>query len=182
MKRLLMTQAAFARAQGCSKGWVTALKQAGRLVMDKRGKRELVDVAASLELIAATENLTREDVAARHEAERGGEDVPKAPAEVAAQHSYQEARAKKEHYLAEQAKHEHLKQIGAHVASADVERGGMDAGTAFRAAMENLPNQISAELAGESDAERCAAMLREHIEYALKELERNLKGLVEVKG
>ena len=62
----LMKMAEFARKQGWNRSTVTRLRHAGRLVI----RDGLVDAAASLDLIAATADARRDDVAARHAAIR----------------------------------------------------------------------------------------------------------------
>lgn len=57
-----MKMAEFARKQGWNRSTVTRLRQAGRLVI----RDGLVDAVASLDLIAATADARRDDVAARH--------------------------------------------------------------------------------------------------------------------
>lgn len=62
----LMKMAEFARKQGWNRSTVTRLRHAGRLVI----RDGLVDAAASLDLIAATADPRRDDIAARHAASR----------------------------------------------------------------------------------------------------------------
>ena len=64
--RMLVKMAEFARMQGWNRSTVTRLRHAGRLVIENG----LVNVAASLDLIAATADARRDDVAARHAAAR----------------------------------------------------------------------------------------------------------------
>ncbi|WP_018875267.1 hypothetical protein [Thioalkalivibrio sp. ALJ8] len=82
-----LTRAAFARELGVNKSTVTRLAQAGRLVLDGRGR---VVVAASIQRIQATAG-GRTDVAARHAEERGrailGATAPATPAATAAEES-----------------------------------------------------------------------------------------------
>lgn len=57
-----MSQAEFARRAGYAKSYVTALKQAGRLVMTADGR---VDAAASVARIEATRDPNRDDLESR---------------------------------------------------------------------------------------------------------------------
>ena len=66
---LAVTQAEFARQCGWAKSYVTALKAAGRLVMDEFGR---VLVEASLRRIDETKDPNRADVADLQLEERGG--------------------------------------------------------------------------------------------------------------
>lgn len=77
----IATFAAFARILGVTRAWVTALRQADRLVLTPDGK--LVMVAESIARIDATRDPAKDAVAARHaagRAARGGQGGPVPPA------------------------------------------------------------------------------------------------------
>lgn len=170
-----ITQAEFARQQGWSKSYVTKLKRQGRLVFLDDGKT--VDPDASITRINATADPNRDDVrkrwAARREQDPAPADVPPSAAPAAPEGDdsthlgYQNSRALKEHYLALQAQAEYRQTIGQLVEAAGVRRAGAELGTALRAALENLPDQLAQELAVESDPERVHALLVEQVEALL---------------
>jgi len=178
-----VTQAEFARLQSWSRSHVTGLKHAGRLVMTEDGKKVLV--AASLERIEATRDPNREDVAARHAAGRNGEpemDRPPPPARPPASGgnerastTYQQSRAVKERYLALQAKAHYEKDIGKLIDVDVAKKAGFDLGALLRTSLENLQDQLSAELAPETDPAKIYTVLGEHFEHALSDISRKLK-------
>jgi len=177
------TPTAFAKRIGMSKSYITKLKADDRLVTEPKGKRWLVLVEASLAKIAASKDANRDDVVTRHAENRETEkeDVPVSPAEDKAQLSYQQSRAKNEHFkaLAQQADYE--KQIGDLVEMDQVKLGGMDIGTQVRTALENLPDQLTPLLAPESDPDRVYAILVEAFEQVLTDMADSLKKAVEVR-
>lgn len=181
----LVTQAEFARMEGKARSYITALKHAGRLVMvgDK------VDVEASRARIAATADPNRDDVALRHAADRGApnpavdtqktekitEETPESSPES---HDYQRSRAKKEHYLAEQARIEFEQQIGKLVEKSDVDAAVADVVTLFRQRLENIPYRFAPELVSK-DLDTIRAILKQEVHGALAELERELSRQIE---
>ena len=98
-----VTQAEFARLEGKARSYITALKNAGRLVMTAD---DLVDIEASRALIAATADPGRDDVAAKYAARaRELDDSPKMAAALAEQSlSIGQARADQIEWLAAAAK------------------------------------------------------------------------------
>lgn len=161
----LLTQADFARHAGYSRSRVTQLKQSGRLVME--GKRVLLE--ESLKRIAETKDPNRDDVSERH-AEARQQEPPEQPAEKLIGGDYQSARAQKEKYLALQAKADYEKAIGKLVEGADVRRAGAEIGILIRTALENMPDQLAAELAPIDDPARIHALMIEHVERILHDL------------
>ena len=165
---------AFARRLGVRPSYVTKLRQADRLVLTPDNK---VEVEASLARIEATKDPNRDDVRARHARERGqkkepglGDTVPAPNPEVAQiSESYTRARSVKERYLALQAKLDYDRAIGLVVDTAVVQAAGVEVGTALRAALENLPDQLAPLVAATADEERCRQILQDHLEAILKE-------------
>lgn len=180
------SQAEFARLHGWNRAYVTELKHRGRLVLAEDGR---VDVEASLARLAETADPAMRPVAERHAAARAG-DIPAPEAPAAASGSagsdsgegakgeapegssgaYYEARARKEHYLALQAKLDYERQAAALVERAAVRRLAVELGTVFRSALERLPDQLAAPLAAESDTERVHALLVESVEQILRDV------------
>lgn len=170
MKTLNQTE--FAAHIGVSKGYVTQLKQAGRIVMAENGK---VDVQASELLIRETEDANRDDVRARHAAERDS-DAPaqgaKKPNVKDVHHvTFSEGRAKEQHYKSLQAELEYQKTIGELVSKADMQAAVADVVTTFRQALENMPHRISAELVGK-DIDFVRSSLKQECHAVLAELSR----------
>lgn len=161
-----LTQAGFARHCGYAKSYVTALKQAGRLVMEG-GK---VNLEASLLKIEQTKDPGRDDLIQKHFNARQGQ----AGGDVELLDSYQSSRATKEKYLALQAKADYESSIGKLVEMADVRRGGAEIGIALRTSMENLEDKLPAELAPVTDPAAIHAILVEHHESVLQALSNQL--------
>lgn len=172
-----VTQAEFARILGVQRSYVTALKKAGRLVLNAIGN---VLVEESKRRIAETGDPNRDDVAARHAAARGQEvavdggkreETDDEPEADGGSHDYQKSRAKKEHYLAEQARIEFEQRTGKLVEKADVEAAVADIVTAFRQGLENMPHRTAPELVGK-DLDAIRALLKLEIHGALADMER----------
>lgn len=177
-----VTQAEFARLLGRDKAHVTRLKQAGRLVMD--GK--LVRVEESRRRIAATGGH-RPDVAARHEAARGGTDWSAAGATLEARFEAQQAievartvedwrdlRVKSEaRRMQAQADREEMERdrlAGNLIAKEDAGRAMRDIGAAIRAAMENYADQVAPLVAPVTDLDQAHAILAEQCRNVLQQV------------
>jgi len=169
-----VTQAEFARMQGWSRSHVTGLKHAGRLVTEGKGRELRVLVKESLAEIEATKDPNRDDVAKRHAEARAGDEQPAALPDDESKHSYQKSRARKEHFLSKQAEADYQKMIGELVDIGVVQKAGAELGTLLRTQLENLQDQLSAELAPETDPARIYALLGQHFEYTLTEISRKL--------
>lgn len=164
------TQAAFARRNGWARSYISELKLAGRLVLTDAG---LVEVEASLIRIGETELGTRPDVAernaqARGEPASGSQDAPGAPDEGAG--TFAEARLLERRYKALRAKLDYEQQQGLLVPAADVQTQGRQIGALMRAALQTIPDRLSAELAAETDPRRAHALLAAEIDRALANL------------
>lgn len=167
------TPTAFAKRISMSKSYVTKLKADDRLITEPKGKRWVVLVDASLARIEATRDPNRDDVAARHEADRQGGQTAAAtaaPADERVTSSYQQSRAVKERYLALQAKAQYEQDIGKLVDMDVVKKASVDLGTLLRTALENLQDRMATGLAAETDPQRIYAMLGEHFEVALTDI------------
>lgn len=160
----------YAKYKNVNRSTVTRWKQSDRLVFTDDG---LVDFRASDKRIKATEDPNRDDVRRRHAINRGDistQDDPETnESHPSGNASYQESRAKKEHYLALQAKADYEKSIGELIERAQVERDWANVAIIMRSALERIPDMISAELAAENDHIRIHAILIQNIESALKE-------------
>lgn len=158
-------QAEFARLIGVERSYVTALKKSGRLVLDAAG---LVLVEASKKRIAETADPNRDDVKLRWQQQR---QEPEAAAAPVVDHDFQQSRAKKEHYQAEQARIEYERSIGKLIERQHVDAAIADVVTTLRHALENLPHRAAADLVGK-DLDAIRALLKQEVHGALVELER----------
>lgn len=176
--------AGFARLLGVKPSAVTALKQAGRLVLTDDGKRVLVD--ASRQRLADTADPSKAGVVARHAAERAakaGQHAPEAPGadpegegqaeEVAGEGpGYQASRARREHYAALAAQRDYEVSIGKLVDASEVAAAVSQAATTLRTKLEALPDTLAPQLAALSDEAQVRATLAEAIEHTLEDLSR----------
>ena len=182
-----VSQAEFARIMGWkARSHVTAMKNAGRLVLDENGK---VLVEESKRRLEETADPNRDDVAQRHAEARGqgaadhDDKSSKSEDDYESEElrEFQTARAKKEHYLAEQARIDYEQRIGKVVERADVEAAIADLVTAFRQSLENLPHRAAPELVAK-DLDTIRAILKQEIHGALAELEREFSKRLEQIG
>lgn len=174
----LVNQSKFAEIIGVDRSYVTKLKKQDRLVVDDG----LIDVDASVQRIKDTADPNRGDVVTRWKKERGDQapEVSAEPTELPPElaeddspeeHSYQRARAKKEHFLAERARVDYLRDIGELVPIADMRAAVADVVTAFRQTLEQLPHRTGPELIGK-DLDGIRATLKQDIRAALSDMER----------
>lgn len=177
-----LTQSQFARHLGVDRAYITRLKQAGRLVMTDDGK---VKVAESEARIAATADPAKDQVAARHAAERAaavdGQNQPKTAPEddadpIAGTPDYQKARARREEANANIAEIELAERAGQLMETSAVVAVLADAGATCRSMLETLPAILAPQLATLSDDHACRQLLEEHIGSALNELSDRLGG------
>jgi len=182
----LVSQAEFSRILGCARSYVTLLKGNDRLVM----VGHQVDVQASIAKIDSTGDPNRGSVLAQQASQAKKPQVnvlEQSTASVMLEQgsianegnaSYQESRAVKEKYLALQAKAAYERNIGTLVDADGVRRLGYAMGSHLRTALENLQDQLAAELAVENNQDRIYAMLGDEFARVLDEISRTLaKGL-----
>lgn len=174
----VMTQAEYARARGITRGRVSQLKTAGRLVMTTDGK---VDVDATDQLLAAVQHPTRggdrtgareRQVSEAIAQALGDDDV--APVDQANAYDIKLARAKREHHEANLAEMRERKESGELVERKGVEHASVDAGATLRNALEQLPGKVGAQLAAEADPVKCRQLLVKEIDHALADVIENL--------
>lgn len=166
-------QSAFAGFVGWDKSHVTRLKQRGQIVVRDDG---LVDYAASLELILGNADPSR-DAQRQRAAERRPEPPARPPLDDGAPPegessdamAYATARARKEHWQAEQARIDYERSIGTLVPRVDVEAAIDDASAVFRSALDNLPHRVAPELVGQ-EVDTIRAILRGEVQAVLQEL------------
>ena len=168
---MLVSQAKFALLQGQSRSYITALKQAGRLVMvgDK------VNVEASRAKIAVTADPNRDDVAQRWAEQRpqpsavNPENSQNSADKIG--NSYQAARAVKEKFAAMTAKLDYERAIGKLIERIAVESAIEDVTSVIRQALEQMPHRTAPELVGK-DLDAIRATLKQEIHTALADMER----------
>ena len=177
----------FARLLGGVKpGYVSQLKRDGRLVMAEDGKR--VRVAESLQLIKDTRDPSKVGAVRRHAAARAAEtSAPAAPppetddpADDALDglgRTFHEARARREHYQALEAKRAYEVAIGKVVDAREVANVVSGAVVTLRTRLESLPDLLAPQMVGLPDEGRARALLAEAIEHALDEASRQFSAL-----
>lgn len=174
-----LTQTEFAKHLGVQKSYVTALKQAGRLVFGDGGR---VDVAASIARIEATRSPDKQGVADRHAQARGAA-LPAAEQEEGEEEGadaapgnpdYQKARARKEEANASRAEIALLKESGSLYEAAEVDSAAADAGVTFRSALESMGATLAPLLAGISDEHEIRRAIDDYVQHALGELSHRL--------
>jgi hypothetical protein len=168
----LITQAEFASLENKARSYITALKNAGRLVMEG----DKVNVEASRARIKETADPNRDDVKTRWEADRqkpnpAVDDQNAANSADKIGNSYQAARAVKEKFAAMTAKLEYERAIGKLVEKSEVAAAVEDVASVFRQTMENLPYRAASELINK-DLDAIRATLKQEIHSALSEMDR----------
>lgn len=181
----LATQAQFAVIAGVRPSYVTALKKAGRLVLDDSGK---VRVDDSLAKIEATRDPAKAAVAARHAEGRGAPAfavaaLPAPPAEEGAGEpeptstGYTYWRERTERAKALAAERENKLADGQLLPADDVAAQVSNAITILRNGLERLPDILGPQLAAEQSEGRCRGVVAEAVELQLAEVSRRLSGL-----
>lgn len=170
------SQAEFAAILGVRRSYVTALKQAGRLVLDADGK---VRVAESMARIEATRDPAKAAVAARHAEARGAavaaaiepepEPAPE-PEPSSAGYSYWRERTERAKALA--AERENAVAEGKLLPADDVAAQVAHALTVLRQGLERLPDTLGPQLAAEQSEARCRGLVAEAVELLLQDTSR----------
>lgn len=165
-------QVQFAALLGCDKSHITRLKQQGRLVMVGEGRNALVDIEASKARIAATEG-GRDDVAARHAAEKGQEAKKPDESRVSAQ-------TRKEMAQADIAEMERDQLRGKLIERELVEQALADVVAFARQGFENFPHRVAAQLVGK-DFDQIMATLKQEVQGMIGDMHRDAgKALAEL--
>jgi hypothetical protein len=149
------SQADFARLHGWGRSYVTALKHAGRLVLNDGGQ---VDVQASLARIQATTERPEQASA------------PAVPPAVRVD------RDRKEFYDAENARLDLEERLGKLVRADQVLEAVADAGALFASQLDSLPDRLAPQIAAlGSDEARIRALLVDTLESARHDLVTRLR-------
>lgn len=171
----------FAVIYGCKEGYVTALKQAGRLVLTEDGKR--IRVAESLALIEATRDPAHLGVAERHAAERAAKAQQEEPAGDESEDAFDaeeprssdakrrtKAIADKAETDAANARIDLDLRLGTLYVAAETDNYLSAAAVQLRTTLERLPDTLAPQLAALTDETRVRALLWDEIAHALEEL------------
>lgn len=179
----------FARLLDVSPGYVTELKQAGRLVLTDAG-RVLVD--ASRARIRDTADPAKDAVRARHAAARAQDcapdvDPPAGDATTDATDYADPIAVRRARALAERAEADARKalreeqvELGQLLQAADVEHALRGAIATLRNGLENLPAILAPQVAAEADEAKCRVLVTDAIEHALEELSRQFAAIGKV--
>lgn len=162
-----VTRTEFARLRGFKPSYVTELAKAGRLVLSDDGKR--VKVAESVARIEATRDPSKQAVADRHAANRGAAPARDETPETE-ELRYQDARAKREHFMALQAELDYRKAARELLEAGEVVGALSDVLTVLRNRFESMPDVLAPQLAAEMEEQKIRAMLADEVEIALGEV------------
>lgn len=188
-----MSKAEYADSRGWSRPYVSKLAKQGRLVLSEDGKRVFAEESDAL--IARTRDPSKDAVAERHQRDRVATHVdrfvqptegdtpdsaapgaPKADADAgvpkSTEHNYQNARARREHYLARLAEMEALREEGSLAAVEDIRNAAFATARMLRDLLLGLPKQIGPELAAISDPWEVERKLTEELRRVLLDAER----------
>lgn len=193
----------FAGVLGVEPSYVTKLKQAGRLVLDARGR---VLVSASKKLIAETAG--RSDGARNHWSSKRSQkaaaaassgapvDLPEdsdtsaSSEETAASDSSAEPRTNSQTYwnrreaaARAQLREMELEERMGKLVDVEVVKGAAaNIGTMLRSALETLPDQLAPALVGMNDEGQIHAVLIEHMEAVLRDISAKLEAVGELRS
>ena len=171
----LMTPRAFAASEGYKPHYGNQLAKDGRLVFAPDGKHVLV--AESRARLQATKDPSKQGVVERHAAERAGTAdaaVPGPQAESEREltgnlYSYQDAKAKREHWAAEREHAAWRKEAGELMERGEVVAAFADAGATLRGKLEAWAAVLPPQLAGRDEA-AIRATLADQVEQLLQGL------------
>ena len=169
----LLKQNDFAKQLGVKPSYVVQLKSAGRLVINDG----MVDVDASLKLIAETADPDKVGVVERHAQEReqklNGMPSPTLDEMTGkAGSAYQQARAMKEKYFAMGAKIAYEKEVGLLLVASEVRFAVADGDTILCNRIESMFYALAPQLADERDEGKILAMMLDHWEVIRADLSR----------
>lgn len=163
----LMSPSEFARHIGRVPGYVTQLKDAGRLVME--GQK--IDAEKSIQLIEATADPSAQQVKERHQENREAK-TEQDELTGRAGSAYQQARAMREKYNALSDKMSYEKSVGLLLVAQEVKMAIASGDAIIRNRLESLPDILAPQVAAERDEQKIRAILADQIEYVLEDLSR----------
>jgi hypothetical protein len=158
-------------------GWITQLKNAGRLVMDG----DKINVEASLQRIEDTANPSFQVHADRHQLarERKAAGIIDDELNKVEFLSYQEARARRENFNNLLLEIAYLKEAGALVIWKEEEFAIANAFAIFRNKFDSLAEKLAPQLAVEKNDHKIKMMLLEEIENIFNDLHKSMKAMAE---
>lgn len=167
-----ITQKAFAQQINKAAGYVTQLKNAGRLVLDEKGK---VLAEASIKRIEETADPSKVGVVKRHAEARepqAAEEIQEIepPGNAEGDESFNYWKTKNEKLKFESAHRESLVRDGELLEVADVIAELMDANTIVRNRLEALPDILAPQIAAETDEHQVMIIVRDRVDFALSGL------------
>lgn len=167
-----LSRSAFAASQGWSPSYVTKLGKQERLVFADEAQK-LIDVGATLAMLARTEDPEKEAVRQRHAGTRADKlvqpDKVEEPEPDAADPTYWAAKARRESALAELAEHELSKKRGDLVERVRVESASFAIGRMLRDAVLGVPTQLAPQIVGMGDAFQIEHLLRAALRKVLED-------------
>jgi len=171
---LYLSKSAFAAHRGVSPGYVTKLRDQGRLVMAPDGKR--VDVAATEALLESTADPSKAAVADRHQQARIEKGVythlnPAAapPASLSVGADFQKAKAHHQFFLAKLTEDEFLKRRGELVERKAVDLAAFNTARTLRDLILGLPPKVAGELIAITDTWEMERRLTELLRSVLED-------------
>ena len=169
-----ITQKAFAEQINKAAGYVTQLKNAGRLVLDEKGK---VLAEASIKRIEETADPSKVGVVKRHaearEAQATEEIEP--PENAEGDESFNFWKTKNERLKFESAHRESQVRDGELFEVEAVKAAVMDSDAIIRNRLESMPDLLAPQLAVEDDEHKVRIILIDQIEWLLSELSKSFK-------
>jgi pyruvate/2-oxoglutarate dehydrogenase complex dihydrolipoamide acyltransferase (E2) component len=171
----LMTCAAFAKHLCQQRSYVKLLKDMGRLVMEG----DKVNVEASMALIEATKDPSKQGVVDRHQAQREAKlaDAQITVPFIAENIDYQSAKARREQANAEIAEMERDLMREKLVKLDDVKHAIAYGDAIVRNRLEALPDILAPQLCAEPNEQRVRVLLLDAIETVLSELSKTFTKL-----
>jgi hypothetical protein len=175
MSENIVTKTEFAKILNRKPSYVSELVKYGRVVLDESGKKILV--AESLKLIEESKDLTKVGVAQRH-AKARAEKTENQSAPIGTNENPikfdddSQTYWQKRHIAAKAKKAEQELELsmGLLLVADDVIKTVANAISVIRQRFESQPDRLSAQLAAESDPNRCRTMLVDDNEIFLTEL------------
>ena len=182
LKNNEVSKAEFARILGCKRSYVTQLHKADRLELSGSKvlvHESLIKIEASKDPSKQNKAIKNKEVATSTNVDASIETAPPADAEFADSSNdnptYQNARAKREHFLSLAADRDFLISAGQLVRVDELRRVAMSAGATIRSQLELMKNVLAPQLAQCADEAEVEEILSEQIENTLSELDRILR-------
>ena len=187
----VITKSEFARKINRSHQYVSALIKRGRVVLTKQDGREMVELEASLDKIAATADPANDPSKTMPRADgrtaqsvgmvlQGGGPAP--DDDGSGQHSssstYQKSRAVKESYTARLKKVEFEEKMGKVISKAGVEKAAFGVARILREKLKALPNRLAPKVTVETDQKKNFILLTNEVESVIKEIQAAIAELI----